>query len=146
MERGQKWNGVYPKLHRNLNFLASCERSDSQNQSDRYCTTYLHKISKQIFQFHHLPRVGPKQFCVLVHLICARKVGASQFDVFPTYQLSKDKLNPITAYFHAKQLRQTLQSLSDLQSLKAGKLYLMLGKLAFNYYINENRQLKSFSL
>ena len=28
-------------------------------------------------EFHHLPRVGPKQLCALAHLGCTRAVGTS---------------------------------------------------------------------
>ena len=28
-------------------------------------------------EFHHLPRVGPKQLCALAHLGCTREAGTS---------------------------------------------------------------------
>ena len=35
------------------------------------------KLLYHTSEFHHLPRVGPKQLCALVHLGCTRAAGTS---------------------------------------------------------------------
>ena len=39
------------------------------------------KILFHTSEFHHLPRVGPKQLCALAQLGCTREVGTSQYTV-----------------------------------------------------------------
>ena len=39
-------------------------------------------------EFHHLPRVGPKQLCALAHLGCTRAAGTSQLYIFEDSQFT----------------------------------------------------------
>ena len=56
--------------------------------------------SKLISEFHHLPRVCPKQLCALVHLGCTRAAGTSQSYLFWYIRLHNLQLSSI--FLHRK--------------------------------------------
>ena len=43
-------------------------------------------------EFHHLPRVGPKQLCALAHLGCTRAAGTSYSYIYTSMRIKDEKL------------------------------------------------------
>ena len=72
---GQPKTPVRPLQLRQLDFKTTW--SEFQKPSQTAVMRGEAELHLYILKKHHLPRVGPKQLCVLAHLGCTRAAGTS---------------------------------------------------------------------